>query len=134
METIEKIYDLPFAPQKVYAAWVSSSTVIPPATKMDINPVVGGHYRLIMDTPEFSGRNEGTFSVVVPDQRLVYSWEWNKDGEVTQIEVNFHPIVTGTSVHIVHSGFEKDESAAAHNSGWDSYINGFIAVLEGELS
>jgi len=41
---LEKHYDLPYPPAKVYAAWVSSDTVIPPATAMDINPIVGGHF------------------------------------------------------------------------------------------
>jgi hypothetical protein len=45
MKNIEKTYELPFSPQQIYAAWVSSNTVIPPATKMDINPIEGGHYR-----------------------------------------------------------------------------------------
>lgn len=99
---------------------------------MDIKPVVGGHYRLIMKTPDFTGMNEGTFSVVEPDKRVAYSWEWNKDGEVTEIEVKFHPADFGTTLHIVHSGFEKGESATTHDSGWDSCIKGFIAFLERE--
>jgi len=50
---INKRYDFPFPLEKVYANWVSSNTVIAPATSMDIPPEVGGHYPLIMDTPEF---------------------------------------------------------------------------------
>ena len=52
---IEKQYELPFPISHVYAAWVSSDTVIPPATSMDVLPEVGGHYRLIMEMPDFSG-------------------------------------------------------------------------------
>jgi hypothetical protein len=57
---INKRYDFPFPLEKVYANWVSSNTVIAPATSMDIPPEVGGHYPLIMDTPEF----KGTFLIV----------------------------------------------------------------------
>ena len=134
MKTIEKIYEVPFGRQQVYSAWVSSNTVIPPATEMDIKPVVGGHYRLIVNGTDYAGMNEGTFSIVEPGKRVVYSWEWNKDGEVTQIEVNFRATDAGTTVHIFHSGFEKDESVTAHESGWDSYITGFIALLGRERS
>ena len=46
---IYKTYKLPLPVDEVYAAWVSSETVISRATAMYINPVVGGHYRLIID-------------------------------------------------------------------------------------
>ncbi len=129
---IDKVYDLPFPLEQVYAAWVSSETVIPPATGMDILPEVGGHYRLIMETPEFTGRNEGTFSRLEPEQRVTYTWEWNGDGEVTEIDVRFEESDTGTRVSLTHSGFTKDESVSNHNTGWDSYIEGFINHLRNQ--
>jgi len=114
---------------KVYDAWVSSETVIEPATSMDIDPVVGGHYRLIMDTPDFTLMNEGTFSVVEPEKRVVYSWEWNHDGEVTEIDVRFFAIDGLTKIEITHTGFTKEESVTNHDSGWDSYMGGLIEHL-----
>lgn len=126
---VEKVYELPFAPAVVYAAWVSSQTVIPPATAMDVLPEVGGHYRLVMDSPEFSGRNEGKFSFVEPGRRLTYTWEWDGDGEVTEVDVRFTEIAGGTQVRIVHSGFAKEESVASHDAGWDGYLAGFTEFL-----
>ena len=69
--SIDKTYQLPFPAQRVYAAWVSSKTVVPPATGMDIHPVVDGHYRLIMETPDFTARAEGVFLIVEPDEHIV---------------------------------------------------------------
>ena len=128
---LEKRYELTFPIGQVYAAWVSSDTVIPPATKMDVLPEVGGHYRLYMDTPDFTMTNEGTFSVVEPEQRVVYTWEWNNDGEVSTIDVRFAETSSGTEIHIHHSGFEKPESMSQHDAGWDSYVQGLTALLEG---
>jgi len=126
---IEKTYQLPFSTDRVYAAWISSDTVIPPATAMDINPVVGGHYRLVMDTPEFSGRNEGTFLSVDAGRRLVYTWEWNGDGEVSEIDVTFSPLESGTQIDLVHRRFRQQESVDQHAIGWDGYIEGLAAFL-----
>ncbi|MCR9277930.1 MAG: SRPBCC domain-containing protein [Pseudomonadaceae bacterium] len=126
---ITQHYELQAEVADVYAAWVSSDTVIPPATSMDVNPVVGGHYRLIMDTPEFSGRNDGVFSLVEPGERVVYTWEWNGDGEISTIDVRFEAVGAGTRVTIFHSGFSKAESVANHRSGWDSYIQGLQNFL-----
>ncbi|MEM1435542.1 MAG: SRPBCC domain-containing protein [Pseudomonadota bacterium] len=128
---IEKCYQLPYPPERVYAAWVSSDTVIPPATAMDIDPRVGGHYRLIIEGPEFSARNEGRFSAVTPGKHLAYSWEWNGDGECSMIDVTFHAANDGSSTRIElrHSGFTQAESQAMHDSGWDAYIEGLITFL-----
>ena len=100
---IEKVYDMPFSPEAVYAAWVSSDTVIPPATAMDINPVVGGHYRLVVKSDEWDTQNEGKFLEVEENKHLRYTWEWNQDGDVTEIEVTF---------------------------GWDGYIKGLAAFMD----
>ena len=127
---IEKTYQLPFPPKQVYDAWVSSETVIAPATAMDINPVIGGHYRLIMKMPDFEGRNEGKFLTVNPGKQVVYTWEWNGDGEVSTIDVTFSQTETGTEIRLSHTGFQKQESVDSHDSGWDSYITGFTAFLE----
>ncbi|MEM7280986.1 MAG: SRPBCC domain-containing protein [Pseudomonadota bacterium] len=127
--SIDKTYQLPFPPEVVYAAWVSSDTVIPPATAMDIDPKEGGHYRLIMETPEFTGRNEGTFTLVEPNQRVTYTWEWNGDGEVTTIDVVFQAKDQGTHLMLKHTGFSKRESMESHDAGWDSYIAGLTSFL-----
>ena len=126
---IEKTYEIALPPDQVYAAWVSSDTVIAPATAMDINPVVGGHYRLVMQTAEFSGRNEGTFLEVEDGKHVRYTWEWNGDGEISEIDVVFTATDSGTRIELVHSKFAKQESVDQHSSGWDSYIEGFKAFL-----
>lgn len=126
---IDKVYEVPFPVAVVYAAWVSSDTVIPPATAMDVLPEVGGHYRLIMETPDFSGRNEGQFLRVEPERRVTYTWEWNQDGEVTEIDVRFLPSEHGTRVVLSHTGFVRQDSVNNHDTGWDSYIEQFIQHL-----
>ncbi len=127
---LRQSYLIPFPVRRTYAAWVSSDTVIAPATKMDIDPVVGGHYRLIMESPEFVSRNEGRFLIVEPERHIRYTWEWNGDGEVSEIDVSFSEAPEGTRVSIIHSGFQTAESRENHSKGWDSYVRGFIAFLE----
>lgn len=126
---INKDYHLAFSVSTVYAAWVSPNTVIPPATAMDILPKVGGHYRLTASTPELTMTNEGVFSIVEPDSHIRYTWEWNKDGEVTEIDVRFNATGSGTQIILVHSGFKNQQSLSMHNVGWDSYIQGLESFL-----
>ena len=129
---IEKSYDIPFSQAEVYAAWISSDTVIPPATRMDIKAEVGGHYRLIMESPDMRMMNEGKFLHIEPNSRVTYTWEWNGDGEISNIDVTFKPTANGTQIQLVHDGFDKAESVTNHASGWDSYVEGFIAHLAGK--
>ncbi|MGJ8681593.1 SRPBCC family protein [Paraglaciecola sp.] len=126
---VTKSYQLPFTRQVVYQAWVSSKTVIAPATAMDILPAVGGHYRLIMKSADFSSSNEGRFLVVDPPSHIRYTWEWNKDGDVSEIDVKFEATEKGTHIILNHIGFTTQESANMHASGWDSYIKGFSVFL-----
>ena len=100
-----------------HTAWVSSNTVIAPPTSMDIEPALGGHYRLITDTSEFSGKNEGKFSLIEPQQRVLYTRKRNGDGEVTEIDVRVEVTAAGTKILIHHTGFMTDESVTNHNDG-----------------
>ncbi|MEM7000031.1 MAG: SRPBCC domain-containing protein [Pseudomonadota bacterium] len=130
---VAKTWQIPFPVEQVYAAWVSSTTVIPPATRMEVEPRVGGHYRLFMETAEFTGRNEGEFLLVEPNARVRYTWEWNNDGEVTTIDVTFAAADAGTQVtqvNLMHTGFTSQASADTHDAGWEAYIEGFIQLLQ----
>lgn len=128
---IHKSYSLPFPLAQVYAAWVSSETVIAPATRMEVQPEVGGAYRLFIEDAAGAilSQTEGQFSLVEPEARVRYSWEWNGDGEVTDIDVRFAAEGAKTRITLAHTGFTKPESHAAHDSGWDSYITGFEKKL-----
>ena len=126
---IVKDYKLNFPRTRVYAAWVSSKTIIAPATDMDVNPVVGGHYRLIMETPKQSSSSDGTFLIVEENRHLRYTWKWSNEDEVTEIDVKFSSTEHGTAIHLEYSGFQSDASRDMHDSGWDSYIAGFTDHL-----
>ncbi|MEM0911645.1 MAG: SRPBCC domain-containing protein [Pseudomonadota bacterium] len=126
---IHKTYELAFPIEHVYAAWVSSNTVIPPATSMDILPEIGGHYRLFIEMPDMKSSNEGKFLIIEPNRHIRYTWEWNNDGNVTEIDVVFIPIQQGTRIVLKHSGFTDQQSMAMHDAGWDSYVEGFTNYL-----
>ena len=126
---VEKTRDFPFPRARVYAAWVSSDTVIPPATSMDIDAVVGGHYRLFVRDDQWDVYNEGRFLEVEENRHLRYTWEWNGDGKVTEIDVRFGDSPACTRLTLVHSGFTERDTADRHSAGWDAYFDGLAAHL-----
>lgn len=126
---LDKSWHAPFSVTDVYKAWISPDSVIPPATRLEISATTGGHYRLIIDSPDFAARAGGLFSRVEPDHRLTYSWQWNGTGCVTEIDVTFSASDEGTRIRLVHSGFDDAESRDQHDSGWDNYISGLSTHL-----
>nr|WP_299987125.1 SRPBCC domain-containing protein [uncultured Ruegeria sp.] len=121
---IHKTYHLDFPVEQVFAAWTSSETVIPPAQKMRVEPRLGGAYQLFMSRDDPEPSNSGTFLVFEENSRVKYSWEWYRDGEITEITVDFVPEARGTRINLNHSGFVKEQSRDMHDGGWDSYIIG----------
>ena len=127
--SLQKHYTIAYPVEQVYAAWISSNTVIAPATRMRIAPEVGGHYELYMDGDGFSGYNKGVFRALEPNKLVRYTWEWNDDGEVTEIEVHFNANGQHTNLTLAHSGFKSEMSLRNHDAGWDAYIEGLTAHL-----
>ncbi len=117
---------LPAPVEKVYAMWVSTNTVLPPTEALEINATVGGIYKLIMPG-DFC--MTGHFSVVEPNNRLIYSWQWQGDDEVTEVEVLFAPASAQTHVQLLHRGFNTDDSKQRHLDGWHSYLDGFERLI-----
>lgn len=130
MTTIKKSYFLPHPAEQIYAAWISSQTVIAPAERMHIEPLVGGRYQLFMEAGSARPSNEGRFLELVSNNRLRYTWEWYSDGEVSEITVEFSAASGGTDIAITHAGFASSQSAAMHDAGWDSYIRGLSVFLD----
>jgi len=126
---IDSNWYLPFSPAEVYAAWVSNDTVIPPATEMDIKAEVGGHYRLTAVGDGFTAKNAGTFISVEQGRRLVYSWNWQGDEEITRVEVDFNPHPEGCELHLRHGKFTSKESLENHDNGWNSYVAGLRELM-----
>lgn len=113
----------------VYQKWISSDTVIPPARKMEVSAVVGGKYVIESMMGEEVWRMEGVFKEVLPDEKLVYSWEWNHDGDVSEVTALFAGEGTGTRIEVVHTGLSNELSFAAHAAGWESYLASFKALF-----
>ena len=126
MRTFSKTYVLDFPIDTVFAAWVADDTVVAPAEKMEIEPRVGGTYRLLMPG---GGSMEGVFSAFAENERVTYSWNWVGSDETTEVDVTFDTHPRGTEVSVTHAGFESAESHEVHASGWDSYLEGFKALL-----
>ena len=124
--SITKKYRVAIPPEQFFSAWVSPEMTIAPVSQIECDPRVGGYYRLIVISADGRSRMEGKFLEFKRPERLVYSWEWDNNGEQTEIVVTFRKITEGTEVILTHHGFLSESSHAMHDDGWDAYIEGLV--------
>lgn len=102
------------------------------SVKMDLR--VGGRFRIqlrMTDGEYFTAA--GTYLDVKVPERLVYTWDWEKDGAgdefgelegaETQLTVEFIPYVKGTQLVLTHEKFTSVEKRDRHIEGWGKWFD-----------
>ncbi len=80
----------------------------------------GGNYLIKMESADLTG----TYKEILPDQRIVMSWQWTNcdpmmaHPEPMEVAVDFSDTEAGTLVKILHIGLPSSESLEGHNRGW----------------
>ncbi len=111
---------------KLLMQWFGPENVVTQEVSVDAR--VGGGFRVVMleDTGE---RHEvsGTYSEVVSNERLVFSWSWVTTPErVSQVTVTFKPDGAGTILTLLHEQLFDEQAVKGHTHGW----TGSLAKLE----
>jgi uncharacterized protein YndB with AHSA1/START domain len=91
---------------------------------VELDPRPGGLYRVrIPGRPAVEGR----YLVVVPPERVVFTWGWVGSAEVppgsTTVEIDLTPEGDGTVLRLVHRGLPTAPARAQHTQGWDHYLD-----------
>lgn len=138
-------------PQRAFEAWTSPEHIqqwmrpepgmAVPQAKMDLR--VGGKFRIQMKKPDgeyFTAA--GVFQEVKAPERLVYTWDWEKDGsgeefgelegKTSLITVEFIQRGKGTELVLTHSRFATVESRDRHAEGWGKIAEVFAGFAEKE--
>ncbi len=110
-----------------------------PSARMDLR--VGGKFRIQMRKPDgeyFTAAGE--FREVTPPERLVYTWDWEKDGSGTEfgeldgketlITVEFLKRGSKTEFVMTHSRFASVQSRDNHAEGWGRCADSFAKFVE----
>jgi uncharacterized protein YndB with AHSA1/START domain len=110
-----------------------------PMASMDLR--VGGKFRIQMKMPDGEFFTAvGEFREVKAPERLVYTWDFEKDGSGTEFgEVEGKPsLVTveflkrgeHTELVLTHTRFAKVESRDSHAKGWGRIADSFASFVE----
>ncbi|HTI69594.1 MAG TPA: SRPBCC domain-containing protein [Candidatus Limnocylindria bacterium] len=138
------------APQeRAFKAWTSPEHIkhwmqpepgmVVPFAVMDLR--VGGKFRIQMQKPDGEFFTAvGEFREVTIPERLVYTWDWEKDGSGTEfgevegkptlITVEFLKRGERTEFVLTHTRFAKPESRDSHIVGWSRIAENLATFVE----
>jgi uncharacterized protein YndB with AHSA1/START domain len=113
--------------ERLYAAWYKTELLqqwFAPGEmlvgQMMSSFVEGGKFRVVMQQPD--GEQHivmGEYLEILPAQKLVFSWQWVGEGEVTQVSLLFKALNDTTSeLSLRHSGFNDEQTTQMHQNGW----------------
>ena len=138
-------------PALVFEAWTNPEHIkhwMKPEPGMEIGHVlmdlrVGGKFRIQMKMPDGDFCTAvGEFQEVNPPRRLVYTWDWEKDGagkefgevegKTTHITVDFIERGEQTEFVLTHTRFATVESRDSHAGGWSRIVESFANFTEGK--
>jgi uncharacterized protein YndB with AHSA1/START domain len=121
------------SPQRVFDAWTrpeemkrwaAPGPVTVSHAESDLR--VGGTYRIHMIQPGgVEIRAHGVYREVAPPTRLVYTWSWETQPDVTDTIVTVEFTEKGGSTEVVlrHAGLPTDASRERHSTGWNGCLD-----------
>jgi uncharacterized protein YndB with AHSA1/START domain len=116
-----------FTDPEIGCRWMGPGEVRCLSYKCD--PVVGGRYRIHMQSSEGDHVAFGEYLEVDAGRKLVYTWSW-EDGHVSnsRVTVRFHPVGQKTLVELMHELLPDAGSAASHEEGWTRCFDNMEAL------
>ena len=133
--------------EAVFAAWTDPAAIArwigPRSIKAEVKAMTakpGGSYRIAMHGANGSIMNvSGTYREVVPPERLVFTWAWERfspsgqkeeEQDETLVTVEFHERGTWTEVVLTHELFQTAEQRDRHSVGWNGCFDVLARALE----
>ena len=125
-------------PAKVYAAWTDPEQIVrwfyPGSGEMlsaEADARVGGRYNIVFRAEDGEQHNcLGEYLEVVPNERLVMTWEWITMPErQSRLSLEMKAIDGGTELTLVHDQFFDEAARDAHREGWSGALDKLEAYL-----
>jgi len=122
---------LPAPPEEIFDAWTDAASLavwMAPGSVsrsvVELDPRVGGRFRIVMRGPDRDHAHEGEYLVVDRPRRLVFSWiSEATGGRATTVSVELAPHGSGeTELTLTHEGLPDELARERHGSGWGDIL------------
>jgi uncharacterized protein (TIGR02246 family) len=133
---ITRVFDAPR--ELVWKAWTDREQAVRwwgprgftlPCYEIDIRP--GGRWRVCMRAPDGEAHwAHGVYKEIVENQRLVYTWAWEKGRQDEKlVTVKFADLDGKTKVSFHLTGLATAEDRDAHREGWTETLDHLASYL-----
>ena len=120
----------PASVERVFKAWTDANQLgqwFAPSddytTKANVDLRVGHEYRIAITHKGGNVHNVvGTYRLIEPPRKLIYTWRWEGAPTDTLVTVDFIPEGDATKVTITHEQFLSTEDRDRHNEGWKGCV------------
>jgi uncharacterized protein YndB with AHSA1/START domain len=128
--------------EQVYRAWTTPSLIMRWFAPGDMTVAQaqadvrqGGSYRITMQEPDGeSYTTYGTYQQVVPNERLVQTWQWEGSQEQTLLTIEFRALGERTTeLTLTHERFATVKAKDQHQDGWQGCLQKLEAALAGKI-
>jgi uncharacterized protein YndB with AHSA1/START domain len=113
------VFDALIAPDQLARWWGPSGFTAP---SLELDPRVGGKYRITMQPPEGELFHlSGAFREVEPPSRLSYTFRWEEptpDDRETVVTLTLSDVDDATALIVDQTGFATEERRSLHERGW----------------
>ncbi len=90
----------------------------------EIDPRVGGRFRVSFSTDSEYYEVGGVYREVLPNRRLVFSWAWHSTPErESQVTVSLEPDGDGTLMTVHHEQLFDQAARDGHERGWTGSLD-----------
>lgn len=126
------------SPAKVFAAITQPDQILQwwgpdagPALSAEADLRPGGRFSIVFRMLDGSEHNPtGAYVEVVPDSKLVFTWEWPGRPEwESRVTFLLRQIDTGTELTLIHEQLPSAWATDAHNAGWMGWLDELQAFL-----
>lgn len=132
-KVIERVIRIEARPETVFRLLTDPKEYVRWKGKLaDLEPRPGGALRV-----DFMNDKDvvvGTYLVVVPERRVVFTWGWEGNPIVppgsSTVEIDLEPEGHGTRLRLVHRDL-PEPAIPTHTEGWDFFLPRLTNVAEG---
>lgn len=124
---VERLYQAWTTPDDLKQWWKPSENKL---TTVELDIKEGGKFKYEFEAKE--GQTAviitGEYKEVKPNEKLVYSWNWDVPSDNIkksdhQLTIQFQPSGEGSKISVTQENYENDESITPHQEGWEKALN-----------
>ncbi len=135
--SVEITRQIPAPPERVYDAWLDPGLMARflrpgPGVRVrdvEVNPVVGGAFSLVMLAGEVAIPIGGTYRELDRPKALAFSWLSSRTRADSLVRLTFTAVPGGTEMTLRHTGFPDASSRNDHDGGWVAIVDALAAQL-----